>query len=85
MLSPQIMKKIASNISLSCLIFYIQMLSAKEICFHSLGCFSLDKPWVSFWRPFPEPNGPEIIDLSLYLFTKYEKLFLLFFLKILLF
>lgn len=41
-------------------------------CFNELGCFSMENPWISNLRPFPQPMKPEEVDAKLYFYTRYN-------------
>ncbi|XP_060861551.1 inactive pancreatic lipase-related protein 1-like isoform X2 [Metopolophium dirhodum] len=39
-------------------------------CFKELGCFSMEYPWSSNLRPFPQPMKPEEVEVKIYSYTK---------------
>ncbi|XP_029343728.1 inactive pancreatic lipase-related protein 1 [Acyrthosiphon pisum] len=39
-------------------------------CFDELGCFSMEHPWSSNLRPFPQPMKPEEVEVKIYSYTR---------------
>nr|QHB21520.1 venom lipase 2 [Platymeris rhadamanthus] len=39
-------------------------------CYDGLGCFHMEKPWITLSRPFPTPFPPEDIDTGITLYTR---------------
>lgn len=44
--------------------------TSREVCFDLIGCFSMDRPWRTPFRPIPDPFGPDKMNVELFYFSK---------------